>query len=384
MPLVAALFAASLPLQVTDYARQHCIFSIAGTVQRKESWMRSPAQVVKSLEIARPKTVVLHFHGGLVDSETGMIDAEQLGTGLYKDAAYPVHFIWESGAAYATAPPPADWKSWGPRIFKSSPALGDKEGPFPVPIFGGNNVGLKPLILPMRSGWRQIKRYAELTCDPRIRDAAIPTFLDSFLPYLQKNPDTRVVLVGHSAGSFLIGHMFELLAARYPRFQNRKFDLVLVAPACTYEFVSLRSYVFGKYVNSFRLYGLSDETERKDLMSQYLNVRGVNRLFPGSVLYLVSNHLEERHDTMVLGMHRFPLLAQRKVIDRDLTARELDIYAKVNKLLKLDQNSVWGPSPDCDCVKHTDFFYDPKTKASLRRFLTSAGVTMPARRAGPR
>lgn len=374
MPLLAALLAVttSYSTEVTEYARRHCIFSIAGTVQRKEPWMRSPAQIVKTLETAAPKTIVIHFHGGLVDTETGLLDAQQLGTGLYKDVAYPIHFIWESGAAYATAPPPADWKDWGSRIFKSSPAVGEKEGPYPVPIVGGDSVALRPLMMPMRSGWRQIKRYAELTCDPRIRDAAVPTFLDSFLPYWQKHPETRVVLVSHSAGSFLVGHMLELMAARYPKFQGPKFDLVFVAPACTYEFIGLRSYLFGKYVNGFKMYGLSDDVERKDLMSQYLNIRGVNRYFPGSILYLVSNHLEERHDTMVLGMQRFQLLAQRKLIDRDLTAREQDLYTKVDRLFKLDKNATWGPSPDCDCVKHTDFFYEARTRTSLRRFLQTA------------
>lgn len=369
MPL-AALLTVALQTSVTDYARDHCIFSVSGTVRRTETWMRSPGQIVKSLEAAKPKTVVIHFHGGLVDSETGMIEAASLGGGVYKDAAYPVHFIWESGGAYAAAPPKADWSGWGARIFKSSPALGANEGPFPVPILNGDSGRLKTLLLPIRSGWRQIKRFAELTCDPRIRDAAVPKFLDEFIPYWQKNPSTKVVLVGHSAGANVIGHMLELIQARYPRFGDHKFDLILAAPACTYEFVAMRSYLYTRYIGGIKVFGLSDITERRDLISEYITLRGVNRFFKSSILYLISNHLEERHDTMLLGMERFHQLGEGSIRDRLLTPREADLYAKVKRVLRLDKTATWSPGEESTAVQHTGFFTDSKTQATIRRLLT--------------
>jgi len=354
---------------LTDYARDHCIFSLSGTVQRKEPWMRSPEQIVKSIAEAKPKTIVLHFHGGLVDSESGLLDAHKMGRGVYKDVSYPVHFIWESGPAYAAAPAKADWSGWGPRIFKSSPALGVSEGEFAVPIVGGDPGRLKTLMLPIRSGWRQIKRFAELTCDPRIRDAAVPKFLDALLPYWEKNPSTRVVLVGHSAGAFLIGHMLELIQARYPKFGKRTFDLALVAPACTYEFVSLRSYQFTRYIKDIRVFGLSDPVERRDLISDYISLKGVDRFFPSSILYLISNHLEERNDTMILGLERFRLLGEGVIKDRMLTSREADLYAKVKRVLRLDTSLTWSPSADSGATRHTKFFEDARTISSLREFL---------------
>lgn len=369
MPIVAALLPFAAASGLTDYARNHCIFSISGTVQRTESWMRSPSQIVKSIEAARPKTVVLHFHGGLVDTEMGLIEAASLGSNVYRDAAYPIHFIWESGAAYAAAPPKADWSGWGPRIFKSSPGHGADEGPFPVPLAGGDSGRLKPLMLPVRSGWRQIKRYAELTCDPRIREAAVPKFLDSFIPYWQKHPDTKVVIVTHSAGAFLAGHMLELIQARYPRFGSHKFDLVMVAPACTYEFIGQRSYLFTRYIDRIRLFGLAEETEKRDLVSGYLSLRGVDRFFPGSIMYLISNHMEERHDTMLLGMERFKLLGSGRATDRKLTSREASLFSKVDRILKLETNSFWSPSPQTGATRHTGFFDDPRTIASIRSIL---------------
>jgi hypothetical protein len=371
MPLAAAaLFFAGITSAEVDYARLHCIFSVAGTVQKTEPWMRTPAQIVKNIEVAEPKTVVIHFHGGLVDAQTGMDDAYEVGQQIYKGTAYPVHFVWESGAAYATAPPAVQWGDWGPRIFKSSPGLGSDEGPFPVPLpENGDTVGLRPFLLPMRSGWRQIKRYAELTCDPRVKDAAVPKFLDSFLPYWDRHPSTRVVLVSHSAGALLVGHMLELLAARQVKLGDRKFELIMAAPGCTYEFVALRSYLFNRYIGHVRMFGLSDPIERADLVSKYIPIRGVDRFFHGSILYLVSNHLEERHDTMVLGMQRFPLLAERRLIDRDLTAREQEIYAKVQKALHLNENTYWSDCGACGSHRHIDFFYDPKTILTMRGLL---------------
>lgn len=332
--------------------------------------MRSPAQVVKTLAGARPKTVVIHFHGGLVDTESGLTEAAEIGEKVYEGVGYPIHFLWESGAAYAAAPPQPDWSGWGATIFKASPAQGASEGPFPVPIAGGDPGRLKPLLLPIRSGWRQIKRYAELTCDPRIRDAAVPKFLDEFLPYWAQNPDTKVVLVGHSAGVLLIGHMLELIQARYPRFGNRKFDLVLAAPACTYEFIGQRSYLFTRYIDQVKIFGLGDGVERRDLLSDYISLSGVDRFFKGSILYLISNHLEERHDTMILGLERFHLLGEGKVTDRRLTAREADLYSKVKRVLKFDESLVWSPSSESGVSKHTGFFGDARTRQSLRSFLT--------------
>jgi hypothetical protein len=104
--------------------------------------------------------------------------------------------------------------------------------------------------------------------------------------------DLEIHLMGHSAGSIVLGSFFSVLDTR----SLKASTVSLYAPACTVEFAN------SKYVPAAtngiydpkRLFIdiLSNKNERDDTVGPYGK----------SLLYLVSRALESRHKTPILGM----------------------------------------------------------------------------------
>jgi hypothetical protein len=106
----------------------------------------------------------------------------------------------------------------------------------------------------------------------------------------------RITLVGHSTGAIYIGHLLEAADAELSA--EQLFDVVFLAPACTFPFMSERLELFQRRAPRARVFNLSDELE-----SGYWEVPG---LYDASLLYLVSGLFEEEEvDMPILGMQRF-------------------------------------------------------------------------------
>ncbi len=54
-------------------------------------------QIMAAFRASGDKTLVVHFHGGLVDRAAGQKAADELFALSYSESAFPVFFIWESG-----------------------------------------------------------------------------------------------------------------------------------------------------------------------------------------------------------------------------------------------------------------------------------------------
>jgi hypothetical protein len=109
-------------------------------------------------------------------------------------------------------------------------------------------------------------------------------------------PGMRVTLVGHSTGAIFIGHFLDAVEAQqFP--DAAQFDVVFLAPACTFAFLDVRLKVFQKRVRQLRLFGLKDERERS-----YWEVPFLSR---GSLLYIVAGLFEDEVDMPLLGMQRY-------------------------------------------------------------------------------
>jgi pimeloyl-ACP methyl ester carboxylesterase len=108
----------------------------------------------------------------------------------------------------------------------------------------------------------------------------------------KKFPTLEIHLVGHSAGSILLGHLLAPLAGASLRAET----LTLYAPACTVEFAAenyvpaVNGGVLGK--NKIHFDVMSDERELADTVGPYGK----------SLLYLVSRALETLHKMPLLGM----------------------------------------------------------------------------------
>lgn len=104
--------------------------------------------------------------------------------------------------------------------------------------------------------------------------------------------------MGHSAGTIILGHLLEVLAAR--RLDERKLSeqvagIHLYAPACTVQFANRYYAPHAELMQRAWLHVLGDERERDD------NVAAVYRK---SLLYLVSNALEPDLRTPILGLEK--------------------------------------------------------------------------------
>jgi hypothetical protein len=108
-------------------------------------------------------------------------------------------------------------------------------------------------------------------------------------------PGQRVTLIGHSTGAIYIGEFLKHADGILP--PTAKFDVVFLAPACTFGFADGRLDVFKRRVANIRSFGLRDAIER--------GYWEVPVLYRGSLLYLVSGLFEDAVDEPVVGMQRY-------------------------------------------------------------------------------
>ena len=182
----------------------------------------------------------------------------------------------------------------------------------------------------------------------------------AFLAELKKwwQPGYRLTLVGHSTGAIYIGNFLEHGDALLD--PGVKFDVVFLAPACSFEFMATKLSVFERRVDRIIVFGLKDERER--------GYWEVPALYPASLLYLVSGLFEEPTvDMPLVGMQRYFSGAE------PYTNPEIAAVAKY-----LRQKCIWAlaegaPGPNCGAARHGGFDADPITRASLTEFLKRAG-----------
>jgi len=120
-------------------------------------------------------------------------------------------------------------------------------------------------------------------------------FLKALKTYWDSGNRPRVVLVGHSAGTIFICHFLQAASDIVP--PELKFDVVFLAPACTFDLFSNTLEKAGDRINDIRLFGMHDEKEQQDRM--------LGLAYPRSILYFVSGVLEDEKDKPLVGMHRY-------------------------------------------------------------------------------
>ena len=229
----------------------------------------------------QPKRLVIYAHGGLNSEAAGITRARAMGRHFVGNGCYPVFMVWKTGLkesiadmlgdAFHTRPPAAG--GIGEAISERTDLLVEK-------VIG------RPLVRPI---WSEMKENAALAFgNGRGGDLLITA--------LQKLRDTwgnalEVHLVGHSAGSILLGHMLTALKAR--GLDSLVTSTHLFAPACTVQFANEHYAPLPEVMRALYLYVLSDRVERND------NVAAIYRK---SLLYLVSNALEMDLRTPLLGL----------------------------------------------------------------------------------
>ncbi|MBW3376748.1 hypothetical protein KYK31_22375 [Hymenobacter norwichensis] len=201
-----------------------------------------------------------------------------------------------------------------------------------------------------------------------------------FLQHLQSlwNDETAhkpcVMLVGHSAGSIFIGSFLERADRELPA--EAQFDVVLLAPAATFEFWHKQADIIKRRVRRFRLFALSDEAE--------LGYWEVPLVYRGSLLYMVSSLFERTPsvpfdpstcDVPILGMARYHTREQPyEASPFSNVITQLESFGKpiwVNRILPHLPAAAGIPGACSEAQTHGAFDDDPRTQESLKYLLST-------------
>jgi hypothetical protein len=201
------------------------------------------------------------------------------------NGCYPLFIVWKTGLMDALAALAAQTKS----------IHGERAGNY-LTDHVTDAVLEKLLHAPGQAVWRQIKHAAQVANGP---DGGLTQLANSVQTLRAFVPDLEVHLVGHSAGSILLGPLVGALHKRRVPMASAH----LYAPACTVDFANqywlpylgprdLQKNTFPLHVSL-----MSDQLERQDNVA-LAGVLGYQK----SLLYLVARSFEENTPTPLFGM----------------------------------------------------------------------------------
>jgi hypothetical protein len=247
----------------------------------------APLRFLKSA--SKPPRLVIYAHGGL-NSEDASIDRIQTLAPYFKaNGVYPLFLTWRTGPAETLSAILDDELKKIPRPEGEAGDLFERVKETAAEVLDRTvEVLARPAAKPI---WSQMKQNAQASVD----GGRGCTLLADALAALQAQvPQLEIHLVGHSAGSIILGHLLDLLRAR----KLTAASCHLYAPACTVRF-ALDHYlpaIDNNVLPSKRMHIhlLSDSNEICDTVGPYRK----------SLLYLVSRSLESCHKMPILGLQQ--------------------------------------------------------------------------------
>lgn len=329
------------------------------------------------------KRLLLYAHGGLVGEDGALQRVEEYRQPLLDAHVYPLAFIWKTDF----------WSTLG-NILKD--ALGrrrpegflDKVKDFMLDRLDDT---LEPLARPLgKPLWDEMKENAILsTVRP---DGGARLVLDQISRLLADDPAWEIHIAGHSAGSIFMAPLTQLLCSTgkiasgpcrgSDGLGRRVSSLTLWAPACTMRLYreAYHPALLAGAIRRFSLFTLKDAAERDDHCAH---------VYHKSLLYLVSNALEEMHGLFLaegeplLGMEKF-ILKERALFQTPSEQELRRTNPPVVRLFGLDQ-AEWirspnglpvGESPNASHAReHGGFDDDPATvRSTLARIVNQSAA----------
>lgn len=230
---------------------------------------------------AGPRRLVIYAHGGLNSEEAAIQRARAMGRHFFANGCYPVFMVWKTGLLECIGSILSD--AWHKEPAKAA-GVGDWITDR-TDLLIEKSIG-RPLARPV---WSEMKENAELAFSPGRGGDLLVTALQKLFGTWSGEFELHVV--GHSAGSILLGHLLTALSARGLSAMVKSAHLY--APACTVQFANRHYAPNVELMKRLYIDLLSDRLERND------NVAAVYRK---SLLYLVSNALEVDLRTPLLGL----------------------------------------------------------------------------------
>jgi len=237
------------------------------------------------------KHIVLYAHGGLNSEGDSIARIRTMAPYFKENGVYPVFLTWKTGLLESIV---AIMDDSVKRLYPQYKGLEDvfeKAREKASEILdrtlevASENLGVKAI-------WSQMKQNAAASATGSNNDRGTFLTVKALARLREKYPDLRIHLVGHSAGSILLGHMLR----DCPRNNLQITGCSLYAAACTVDFAN-KHYIWAVEKQILRkkdiyMHLLSDRREKDDTVGPYRK----------SLLYLVSRALEDWHKTPLLGM----------------------------------------------------------------------------------
>ena len=197
--------------------------------------------------------------------------------------------------------------------------------------------------------WDEMKNYIKesFNDDPELYGGT--AFLTELKERWKDGYKPEITLVGHSAGSYAIGYLLKA-ADKMELPPEIKFNLILLAPACSFIFLNDIINNHESRINKLRCFGMKDAVEKKDKM--------LSIIYPHSLLYFVSGLLEDEVDKPLVGMERY------------YTRNTTDVQAVKAYFNQTQNSNIWSIAGNLDGLssssfKHGDFDNDDITLKSI-------------------
>jgi hypothetical protein len=238
------------------------------------------------------KHICVYVHGGLNDEQAAIARARRMGPWFDANGIHPVFIVWRTGIMESLTSIAADEVKKFEEQVKAirSKGLGDviesAVRAAQEAMDRAFEVAAEKII--GKAVWSQMKQNAAMAATPNGP-------LVKILKSLSVHNGRKIHLLGHSAGSIMIGHLLDVAG-------RNSIDMSfascgLYAPACTLGFAAEK---YGKALASgaplakagLHIDILSDEAETSDSVGVYGK----------SLLYLVSRALEDEHKMPILGL----------------------------------------------------------------------------------
>lgn len=266
----------------------------------------------------KKKRLVIYAHGGLNSENSAISRAQAMGRYFLGNGCYPLFLVWKSGILESIKDIIADKSR--PDDTTMAKGFGDFfSDHFSDPVIE-KTIG-RPFARPL---WSEMKENALLASESgRGGDLLTDALLSLASGW---GDDFELHLVGHSAGSIILGKLLDTFSKK-GLMTNVK-SLHLYAPACSVAFANRHFAPQKELMKNLYIDILSDKIERGD---------NVAKIYRKSLLYFVSNALESDPRLPILGMENVYKPEYAGWDGSSSTAEELSNWrsaAKTTRLMK--------------------------------------------------
>ncbi|GAO25939.1 peptidase C1A papain [Alicycliphilus sp. B1] len=234
------------------------------------------------------KRLILYVHGGLNSEADGIKRARSLGRLFEANGCYPLFVVWHTGLLESIRYYLDDWRAGRPAAAGVKEWATERTDALIESTIGRTVV---------RALWSEMKENAGYAWQATRAGDLLVRALGELRALW--GDQLEVHLMGHSAGSIWLGHMLTWMAKAQatsgaPGLREAVAGVHLYAPACTVAFAN-QHFADKALLGRTHVAVLSDDRERDDNTAY---------IYRKSLLYLVSNALEQDRRTPLLGLER--------------------------------------------------------------------------------